>query len=216
MGTSRSGGSGGRRGGNGSKNMSSLLKGIRNGLGNLRISRTRKGTVPPAQRPSRKAKTDANTHIAQLAQIDNAGTKYNRKTEYPTNYDKDTHNNMALNWTKEGKSGQIKIDANGDLVDAKGNPVSRDQLSWFDAKGNKIDFYGSSKSGNQLTNLTYEHKTPVVDHWNTIGHNSDRRTRDAFYNDWTDMEAMGRSDNSSGGGAMKSKYSQFPGSGYTS
>lgn len=199
------------------KNVSGSISAVSTALGKMKISKTKKKkgpSAPPQQRPPRNSKSDANKKIKDQADEENSGKKYDRKSEYPSNYRPDTHNNMALNHTDEGKSGKIKIE-NGQLVDSNGKPVSPDSLTWRDSNGKKIDYYGYSQNGTKITNLTYEHKNAVVDHWNSTGYNSNRNTRNDFYNDWKHMEAMGRSDNSSGGGSMTSKYRQDVGANYS-
>ncbi|POA28741.1 GH-E family nuclease [Pseudomonas sp. GW456-12-1-14-TSB6] len=50
--------------------------------------------------------------------------------------------------------------------------------------------------------ITIEHKTPVVEHWNTKGYNSTKAERNDFFNDTNNMSIRLRSANSSDGGTM--------------
>lgn len=123
---------------------------------------------------------------------------HNRATEYPGEYRQSTHDAMATKWTDEGRA------AGGVPVDSSGNRIPRDQLTWRDARNNVIPFYDSN--GN--VNLTYEHVPPVARHWLEEGHDMSDAERADWYNNTDDMEAMGRSENSSGGGKMKERYAQ--------
>ena len=53
--------------------------------------------------------------------------------------------------------------------------------------------------------ITIEHKTPVVEHWNTKGYNSTKAERNDFFNDTNNMSIRLRSANSSDGGTMAAK-----------
>jgi hypothetical protein len=113
---------------------------------------------------------------------------------------------MAAAHTDEGRA------LGGVPVDAQGNPIPHDQLTWRDADGNHIPYYDAD--GN--TNVTYDHQTSCVDMFNngaTVtnpetgevtnyppGNNTDRATRNDFYNDPNNLTPMSRSDNSSKGG----------------
>lgn len=125
---------------------------------------------------------------------------HNRKTEYPNKYLQSTHDKMAQDWTSEGHiQGKTPVDSNN-------KRIPRNQLEWMDRNGNPVD----------PKDMTYEHKKPVVNHWIDEGHNQDKKQRTDFYNDTHDMEAMGRSENSSDGAKMKSRYSdKAPGPKYS-
>ncbi|GAA3851275.1 hypothetical protein GCM10022227_05630 [Streptomyces sedi] len=62
--------------------------------------------------------------------------------------------------------------------------------------------------------LTYEHREPVVEHWNREGYNTDRATRNDFYNDVDNLEPMTRSQNSRGGANLSTTYRQDVGPNY--
>jgi hypothetical protein len=126
---------------------------------------------------------------------------YNRDSQYPGGYRQSTHDEMIIRYTDEGSAlGAVPRDANGDRI-------PRSQLTWRDQYGEIIDDPG--------TNLTYEHRTPVVEHWNTQGYNQSRPERIDFYNDLDNLVPMHRSENSSGGGSMTTRYRQDPGDDYS-
>ncbi|OLB75035.1 MAG: hypothetical protein AUI14_22170 [Actinobacteria bacterium 13_2_20CM_2_71_6] len=77
--------------------------------------------------------------------------------------------------------------------------------TWRDEQGNSID----------PADLTYDHVTPVVDHWNSTGNNTSRAARNDWYNDPDNLRPMPRSENSSGGGSMTQRYRQDTGPGYS-
>lgn len=77
--------------------------------------------------------------------------------------------------------------------------------TWRDDEGSVID----------PAQLTYEHMHPVVDHWNGGGNNMSRAGRNDWYNDPENLMPMSRSENSRGGGAMKQRYTQHTGPGYS-
>ncbi|MER6150682.1 RHS repeat-associated core domain-containing protein [Streptomyces hirsutus] len=127
---------------------------------------------------------------------------HNRDTEYPGSYRQSTHDAMAATWTDEGiAQGRTPMRSTG-RVDAQGRQIMeripRSELTWRNSAGESIPF-------NQLT---YEHLTPVVDHWNETGYRSDRAVRNDFYNDPDNMEPMTRSENSRGGALMDATYRQ--------
>ncbi|NGY65997.1 type IV secretion protein Rhs [Lentzea sp. NEAU-D13] len=121
---------------------------------------------------------------------------HNRGTEYPRDYWQSTHDHMATHWTVEGRA------ARGVPVDANGARIPHDQLNWVNRRNEPIDYY--APDGRR--NLTYEHVPPVVQHWIEEGHNQTAAEREAWYNNTDDMEAMGRSENSSGGGQETRRY----------
>ncbi|MGW0667599.1 RHS repeat-associated core domain-containing protein [Streptomyces sp. NPDC002746] len=81
---------------------------------------------------------------------------------------------------------------------------------WTDAQGNWLDETGSIIQGN----VTYDHISPVVDHWNSIGYNSSRAVRNDYYNDVSNLRPMSGSLNSSLGGSMTQRYRQVTGPNY--
>ena len=123
---------------------------------------------------------------------------HNRSTEYPSGYRQGTHDHMATHWTDEGRA------AGGVPRDASGVRIPHDQLTWRDANERVIPYYDS----NGRTNLTYEHVPPVAQHWLEEGYDMTDAERADWYNQTDEMEAMGRSENSSGGGRMSERYAQ--------
>ncbi|MEU7640512.1 DUF6531 domain-containing protein [Streptomyces sp. NPDC039016] len=136
----------------------------------------------------------------------NGPANHNRDTEYPGSYRQSTHDAMTSKWTVEGQAqgGVPRFPAGHPEA---GQRIPRDQLTWFNSKGESVP------AGKDQ--LTYEHLHPVVDHWNKTGYNSDRATRNDFYNDANNMEPMSRKNNSSGGGKMTSTYTQNTGPNYS-
>ncbi|MFD7795839.1 DUF6531 domain-containing protein [Streptomyces sp. NPDC059759] len=135
-------------------------------------------------------------------------TAHNRKSEYPSGYRESTHDEMAKNWTNEGI-------AQGERpLDSAGRKIPRDQLTWFDGNGDII--WDPSNPGPKpfSETVTYEHREAVVDHWNREGRLTGRATRNDFYNDPDNMEAMEKSKNSRGGAMMDARYSQETGPNY--
>ncbi|MEV5887213.1 RHS repeat-associated core domain-containing protein [Streptomyces sp. NPDC052020] len=131
-------------------------------------------------------------------------TQHNRDTEYPSSYRQPTHDAMAAQWTVEGQQqGGVPVYPAGHP--SAGQCIPRDQLNWFDSNGNPVP----------SDQLTYEHMHPVVDHWNQTGYNTDRATRNDYYNDTNNMVPMTRSENSSGGGRMTATYRQDTGPNYS-
>jgi RHS repeat-associated protein len=127
-------------------------------------------------------------------------TGHNRSTEYPHDYWDSTHDAMASKWTVEGMT------QGGVPVDSSGVKIPRDQLTWVDAQGNPVPF----------DELTYDHNPPVVEHWNSTGYDQTAADREAWYNNTDDMEAMTRSENSSKGAKLQSRYSdRDPGPNYS-
>lgn len=59
-----------------------------------------------------------------------------------------------------------------------------------------------------IKNITIDHIIPVSNHWNTIGYNSNRQVRYAFYNDISNLRVICRSCNSTKGGE---DYTETPG-----
>ncbi|SOD67250.1 RHS repeat-associated core domain-containing protein, partial [Streptomyces zhaozhouensis] len=125
--------------------------------------------------------------------------QHNRGTEYPSGYRQSTHDEMAARWTDEGRAA-----GNQTPVDASGNRIPRDQLTWRDRRGRVVP----------TDELTYEHREPVVEHWNREGYNTDRATRNDFYNDVDNLEPMTRSQNSRGGANLNTTYRQDVGPNY--
>ncbi|WP_328873159.1 DUF6531 domain-containing protein [Streptomyces sp. NBC_00287] len=135
-------------------------------------------------------------------------TAHNRKSEYPSGYRESTHDEMAKKWTLEGVAQDKRP------VDKHGNNIPREKLTWFDSKGDIIWDPKNPGSKPFHETVTYEHRQPVVDHWNTTGYDSNRATRNDFYNDANKMEAMDKSQNSRGGALMDARYRQDTGDNY--
>ncbi|MCX4750027.1 DUF6531 domain-containing protein [Kitasatospora sp. NBC_01287] len=125
---------------------------------------------------------------------------HTRRTEYPSNYRVPTHEHMIQHWTDEGVTQNT-----GRPVDANGAVIPRDQLTWRDRNGQVIP----------AGSVTYEHVNPVVNHWNSTGHDTDRAARNDYYNNTANLEAMDSSTNSSGGGQMSQRYQQNTGPNYS-
>jgi hypothetical protein len=129
---------------------------------------------------------------------------HNRDTEYPSSYRQSTHDYMTTNYTVEGiQQGGVPVYPTGHP--SAGQRIPRGQLNWFDSNGNPIP----------SDQLTYEHLHPVVDHWNQTGYNTDRPTRNDYYNDTNNLVPMHRSQNSAGGGRMTATYRQDTGPNYS-
>ncbi|WP_406355798.1 DUF6531 domain-containing protein [Streptomyces sp. NBC_01635] len=127
-------------------------------------------------------------------------TRHNRSSEYPHTYWDSTHEDMVTRFTDEGRN------AGGWPIDPKTRQrIPRDQLTWRNSAGEIVD--ADSKV------LTYDHNPRVVEHWNSVGYNTDYATREAWYNDTTDMEPMSRADNGRDG-AKAPEYRQDTGTNY--
>ncbi|MFK0243408.1 RHS repeat-associated core domain-containing protein [Amycolatopsis azurea] len=148
-------------------------------------------------------KDPANGQFARDPALPPADHVHNRRTEYPPGYRQQTHDEMAAKWTDEGRAqGGTPRDP------VTGERIPHDQLTWRDANRREIPYYDSEGR----TNLTYEHVPPVAKHWIEEGYNMTDAERANWYNRTDDMEAMGRSENSSGGGKMTERYAdQAPG-----
>ncbi|MFF5257017.1 RHS repeat-associated core domain-containing protein [Streptomyces leeuwenhoekii] len=152
------------------------------------------GLMPAINGPGGRWMRDPNSPVIQ----------HNRDTEYPSSYRQSTHDAMAAQWTVEGQQqGGVPVYPAGHP--SAGQRIPRDQLNWFDSNGNPVP----------SDQLTYEHMHPVVDHWNQTGYNTDRATRNDYYNDTNNMVPMTRSENSSGGGRMTATYRQDTGPNYS-
>jgi hypothetical protein len=142
-----------------------------------------------------------------------------RDKYFPSGFSQNTHNEMVRRYTAEGAqpdgttgsfpAGHPKPDSpavnyrmeNGVPVDtATGKPVPRDRLSWEDNDGNPIPYYRTNSKGETVTNLTYDHETPVVEYWNKEGYQQPWTERERWYNDPDNLVPMGSKDNSSKSG----------------
>ncbi|MDB5902551.1 MAG: hypothetical protein JWM26_1429 [Betaproteobacteria bacterium] len=130
---------------------------------------------------------------------------HSRDTEYPSTFRQSTHDEMTANWTDEGRA------QGGAPRDSNGNRIPRDQLTWRDADDNPIPYY--DENGN--TNLTYNHDTPVVEHWNGEGKNLSAAERTDWYNNPDNLTPMSRSQNSSEGARLGQTFDQDPGPDYS-
>lgn len=113
---------------------------------------------------------------------------HNRGTEYPSGYRAGVVDDVLDAHTIQ--SGPNK----GKVLTADGKVVPRDH-----------------------PDMTMEHNTPVVEHWNQGGYDMTRAQRNDFYNDRSNLSPMLRGDNSSGGGAMSAagvRYRQDTGPNY--
>jgi RHS repeat-associated protein len=63
--------------------------------------------------------------------------------------------------------------------------------------------------------VTIEHNTPVVEHWNNGGNNMSRKERSDAFNDTRNMSILSKQENSSGGGSMTQTYTQVTGPNYS-
>lgn len=152
------------------------------------------GLMPAIHGPGGRWIRDPNTPVIQ----------HNRDTEYPGSYRQSTHDRMATQYTVEGHQQRgVPVYPAGHA--SAGQRIPRDQLNWFDSNGNSIP----------SDQLTYEHLHPVVNHWNQTGYNSDRPTRNDYYNDTNNLAPMHRSQNSAGGGRMTATYRQDTGPNYS-
>ncbi|MDJ0340845.1 hypothetical protein QMK19_18865 [Streptomyces sp. H10-C2] len=137
------------------------------------------------------------------------GREYTRNNQYGTDYRTSTHDHMTEHYTDEGRAqGRAPLDADG-------NRMPRDQLNWYDGKGRKIWDPTAENPKPFHQTVTYEHKDPVVDHWNREGRFTDKAARKDFYNKVSDMEPMGFKENSRGGGKMTATFKQEVGPGYS-
>ncbi len=123
-----------------------------------------------------------------------------RSTEYPSGYRESTHDAMAARYTDEGQSrGGVPVDANG-------KRIPHDQLTWRDEQGRRIPY----------NELTYDHRPPVVDHWNNGGgRDMSRPERIDWYNDPDHLRPMRGVDNSAAGGRLRQRYGQDVGPNYS-
>ncbi|MGI5468593.1 RHS repeat-associated core domain-containing protein [Streptomyces sp. CA-132043] len=135
--------------------------------------------------------------------------QYTRENQYPGGYRQSTHDHMTRHYTDEGRAqGRAPLDASG-------NRIPREQLTWYNGRDEVIWNPRANNSRPFHRTVTYEHRDPVVDHWNQNGRFTDRATRNNFYNDVSHMEPMHWSENSSGGARMNTTYIQQVGNGYS-
>ncbi|MEU6860759.1 GH-E family nuclease [Glycomyces sp. NPDC046736] len=142
-----------------------------------------------------------------------------RDKYFPSGFSQDTHNAMVRGYTSEGgqpdgttgtlEGGRPKPDSpelryevrDGVPVDPEtGKPIPRDRLTWHDADGNEIDYYRTNSKGETVTNVTYDHETPVVEYWNKEGYKQSWDERQRWYNDPENLSPMPSKDNSSKSG----------------
>ncbi|MFD5735800.1 RHS repeat-associated core domain-containing protein [Streptomyces sioyaensis] len=127
---------------------------------------------------------------------------HNRDSEFPSGYRQSTHDVMTARWTTQGiEQGGTPVYQDGPH---KGQRIPRHELDWFNSRGETIP------SDPKI--LTYEHLHPCVDYYNETGYNTDRATRNDFYNDVDNLEPMTRSENSS---AQHPNYRQDTGPNYS-
>lgn len=107
---------------------------------------------------------------------------------------------MAARHTDEG------LAQGGVPVDANGRKIPHDQLTWRDEQGRRIPY----------NELTYDHRPPVVEHWNSGGgRDMSRSGRIDWYNDPDHLRPMRGSENSAAGGSLRKRYSQDVGPNYS-
>ncbi|SDK50138.1 HNH/ENDO VII superfamily nuclease with conserved GHE residues [Glycomyces sambucus] len=142
-----------------------------------------------------------------------------REKYFPGKFNQEAHDAMVRGYTDQGRqpdgttgtfnAGHPKPDSpkvdyevrDGIPVDrATGKPVDRDRLTWRDPEGNKIPYYRENSEGKTVTNLTYDHKTPVVKYWKEEGYRASWEDRETWYNKPENLEPMGSKDNSSKSG----------------
>ncbi|CAM3411467.1 hypothetical protein [Stackebrandtia soli] len=146
----------------------------------------------------------------RFAEHPNAGPRDYDRRQYPSGYRPSTHEDMVTRYTDEGREAggwptRPVTDSSGNPVtDSNGNPVTeripREELTWRNSNNEQIPFYYTDRHGDQRVNVTYDHNPPVVEHWNTVGHNQDQQARDDYYNKTDDMTVESVEDNSSKGG----------------
>jgi len=147
------------------------------------------GDPPGTTRDANGRLRDAHGQFASDPNIP-SDDRHCRDSEYPSGFRQSTHDEMAARHTDEG------IAQGRAPVDADGNRIPREDLTWRDANGNVIPFH--DENGN--TNLTYDHDKPVVEHWNEGGNNMSREERADAFNNPDNLTPMSRSENSSKGG----------------
>ena len=137
----------------------------------------------------------------------NAPSRHSRNSEYPHGYSDKTHGEMAKKYSAEGRDPLQRKDADGWPLDSNGDKIPRDDLTWYDNRGRKVQ-----------PPVTYDHDPAIVEHWNTKGYDSDRASRSSYYDDHTIMEPMNGPVNSSKGAKMQAQghtFRQDTGSNYS-
>jgi RHS repeat-associated protein len=138
----------------------------------------------------------------------NPPTGHNRDTEYPHDYWDSTHEHMVKNFTVEALDPTHAKDAAGWPVDASGNRIPRDNLTWMDGNGNVLNH--GAEGG-----ITYDHEPPVVQHWIKEGHDQSYAAREAWYNKTDGMTPMTRKENGRKGAREEGRYAtKSPGPNY--
>ncbi|MEV3954982.1 DUF6531 domain-containing protein [Streptomyces albogriseolus] len=136
--------------------------------------------------------------------------QYTRDNQYPSTYRTSTHDEMVRRFTDEGRA------INGVPRDpVSGERIPRDQLTWRDGNNQVIWDPNADNDRPFHRTVTYEHRNPVVVHWNTQGRFTDRTARNDFYNRTSHLEPMEWSENSRGGGRMTETFIQEVGEGYS-
>lgn len=167
--------------------------------------REAEGGNPPQRARDNPHLYEYDTQTGQYRRIEGEG--HSRSSEFPSGYRQSTHDEMAARHTDEGEALGYQTPR-----DANGRPIPHDQLTWRDSQGREIDYYAPNGS----TNLTYDHQTSCVDMYNNgatttdpntgatttypPGRDTNRDTRNDFYNDPNNLQPMSRPDNSGKGG----------------
>ncbi|MEV0649378.1 hypothetical protein AB0I28_29390 [Phytomonospora sp. NPDC050363] len=128
----------------------------------------------------------------------NAPSRHSRSSEYPHGYSDKTHGEMAQKWSKEGRDPAHSKDTDGWPLDSSGNKIPRDDLTWYDKRGRKVQ-----------PPVTYDHDPAVVEHWNDKGYKIPRTERAAYYDNPNVMEPMNGPVNSAKGAKMQAQGHTF-------
>ncbi|CAL9489644.1 DUF6531 domain-containing protein [Streptomyces sp. enrichment culture] len=153
---------------------------------------------------------DNNNQFGRDPNLPEGDREYTRDNQYPSGYRQTTHDEMVRRFTDEGRA------INGVPRDVTtGERVPRDQLTWRNGNNEVIWNPQADNPKPFHRTVTYEHRNPVVTHWNTQGRFTDRPTRNDFYNETRDLEPMEWRENSRGGGQMTETYIQEVGDGYS-
>ena len=136
--------------------------------------------------------------------------EYTRSNQYPSDYRQSTHDELVRRFTDEGRA--INGVPRDDVTKER---IPRDQLTWRNGNNEVIWNPQADNPKPFHRTVTYEHRNPVVTHWNNEGRFTDRGTRNDFYNETRHLEPMEWSENSRGGGQMTETYIQEVGDGYS-
>lgn len=194
----------------------------KDGLRDLFSQADENGRIPADQLPEGWGyRSDGQLHDENGWPVRNPDKPYtsDREKYFPSGFNQNAHNEMVRRYTAEGAqpdgttgsfpAGKPKPDSpavnyrmeNGIPVDATtGKPIPRDRLTWQNDRGDNIPYYRTNSKGETVTNLTYDHKTPVVKYWKDEGHSQPWTEREKWYNNPDNLVPMGSKDNSSKSG----------------